>query len=66
MQQERERYPIELLCRVLKLWRAGYYARLRDDGGKRARSDAKLTEEIRRGHAEHKGRYERSALLRAA
>jgi putative transposase len=57
MHQEREGYPIDLLCRVLKLSRAGYYAWLRDGGGKRAKADAELLEQARRVHAEHDGKY---------
>ena len=57
MHQERDRYPIDVLCRALKLSRAGYYAWLASGGGKRAQSDAELTEAIRLVHAEHGGKY---------
>jgi putative transposase len=57
MHQERDRYPIELLCRGLKLSRAGYYAWLCNGGGKREKSDVALTERIRSVHGENEGKY---------
>lgn len=57
MHQERQRYAVEVLCRALELSRGGYYVWLRDGGGKRAESDTRLLEHIRRIHAKHKERY---------
>jgi putative transposase len=57
MHEERTRYPAEVLCRALRLSRGGYYAWMGSGGGKRARSDAALLEEIRRVHGEHDKKY---------
>jgi putative transposase len=57
MHQERQRYPINVLCRALMLSRGGYYTWLRDDGGKRLHRDTQLLKEIQRIHTKHKRRY---------
>lgn len=56
MHQERQWYPVGLLCRVFGVWPSGYYAWLTTES-KRARSDALLLADIKRIHLEHKSRY---------
>lgn len=52
-------YSVALLCRVLKLPRAGYYAWLagRSAAAARQRAEEELTEEIREIHATSRGAY---------
>jgi putative transposase len=48
---EKAVYPIAVLCRVLQVSRAGYYAWTRRGLSARARVDEQLTEQIRQRHA---------------
>jgi putative transposase len=57
MHQERRWYPLDILCRVLRVSRAGYYAWLRGHIGKREQSDAALLADIRRIHSENDRNY---------
>ncbi len=50
-------YPVNMMCRVLRVSRSGYYAwRVRAES-RRAKTDRQLTRVIRRLHAESKGVY---------
>jgi len=55
--EERARYDVSLLARVLDVSRAGYYAWKRRRPSDRAVADAKLSEQVRRVHAESEGIY---------
>lgn len=58
MHQERQWYPIQHLCRVLRVSRAGYYAWVKTGGHtRREHADVLLLGDIRRVFAEHQGRY---------
>jgi len=50
MHRERNRYPLERLCRTLHVCRNGYYRWLSGHGRKREEADAQLLQEIRRIH----------------
>ncbi len=52
----RDRIPLSLMCEVLEVSRAGFYAWRCRSRSKRAREDAELTEIIRRIHEEHERR----------
>ena len=53
----RDRYPVRLMCRLLRVSTSGYYAwRVRPESP-RAKSDRTLMAEIRRAHQESKGVY---------
>lgn len=52
----RDRIPVSLMCEVLDVSRAGYYAWLKRDVSDRAIADAELTELITQIHKEHEGR----------
>ena len=52
----RQRIPVSLMCEVLEVSRAGYYAWTKRPPAPRVDSDAELTELIRHIHAEHQGR----------
>ena len=55
--RRRRQYPVNMMCRVLKVSRSGYYAwRVRAES-RRAKTDRQLTRVIRRLHAESKGVY---------
>ena len=55
--EERARYDVSLLARVLGVSRAGYYAWKQRPPSARAVADAKLSEHVRRVHAETEGIY---------
>jgi putative transposase len=55
--EERARYDVSLLARVLDVSRAGYYAWKRRPPCARAVRDAELGERVRRVHAESEGIY---------
>jgi putative transposase len=54
---EKASTPITVLCRALRVSRAGYYAWARRGVSARARADAALTERIRPVHAASRGPY---------
>lgn len=55
--RRRNHYPVRMMCRLLEVSRSGYYAwRVRPES-ERAKADRKLTNEIRRIHAESGGVY---------
>ncbi len=55
--RRRRQYPLNMMCRVLKVSRSGYYAwRVRAES-QRAQTDRQLTRIIRRLHVESKGVY---------
>jgi putative transposase len=57
VQQERRWYRVDVLCRVLRVSRAGYYAWLRGRSRKRELGDAVLLNDIRRIHADTDENY---------
>ena len=60
----RGEYPVEMMCRLVKVSRSGYYAwRVRGESN-RSRTDRELTGAIRRIHEASKGTYG-SARIRA-
>jgi putative transposase len=55
--RRRNQYPVNMMCRVLKVSRSGYYAwRIRPES-ERSKTDRQLTRVLRRLHAESKGVY---------
>jgi transposase InsO family protein len=54
---ERATYPVALLCRVLRVSRAGYYAWAGRGASARAQTDAALTAQIKEAHARSRGTY---------
>ncbi len=57
VEQEKERYPVRILCRALGVSPSGYYAWRSRGPSARALSDAALTAEIHRSHARSRGTY---------
>jgi len=57
MHQERRWYQLDVLCRVLRVSRAGYYLWLRGHSRKRELADAILLEKIRVIHSENDRNY---------
>jgi putative transposase len=55
--QEKAHHAVSLLCRVLGVSRAGYYAWTRRPPSARARTDAALTAQIRQVHQRSRGTY---------
>jgi putative transposase len=55
--QEKAHYAVSLLCRVLGVSRAGYYAWTKRPACQRAVQDAELTEQIRTIHERSRGTY---------
>lgn len=55
--QHRAEYPIWLMCRVLVVSRAGFYAWLHRASSSRARTDARLRVAIQGIHAESRRSY---------
>jgi putative transposase len=55
--EERARYDVSLLARVLGVTRAGYYSWKRRPPCARAVADVELGEQVRRVHAESEGIY---------
>ena len=55
--EEKASYPIAVLCRALRVSRAGYYAWARRGVSAQARADAALTERIRQVRAASRGTY---------
>ena len=58
MSENRARYPIAVMCRILGVSPNGYYAWVKRPASARALMDAALTAEIRAAHAASKGTYE--------
>ena len=54
---EKANHAIELMCRVLKVSRSGYYAWRVRPPSRRERDNAALTEQIRRIHRDSRGTY---------
>lgn len=54
---EKAVFPIGLMCEVLQVSRAGFYAWRKRPASTRSREDKRLAIEIRSIHVEHKGRY---------
>ncbi len=57
MIEHRAEYPITLMCRVLRVARAGFYEWLRESVSNRAREDARLLNLIRHSYAASHGVY---------
>ena len=57
MSENRARYPIAVMCRILDVSPSGYYAWAKRPALRRAVMDAALTEQIRAAHAASKGTY---------
>ena len=57
MSENRARYPIAVMCRVLDVSPSGYYAWAKRPVCERAAMDAALTEQIRAAHAASRGTY---------
>ena len=57
MSENRARYPIAVMCRVLDVSPSGYYAWAKRPACERAVMDAAMTAEIRAAHAASKGTY---------
>lgn len=55
--RRRDRYPVRLMCRLLKVSASGYYAWRRRPESPRAKRDCELMAKIRRVHAVSKGVY---------
>ena len=53
----RERYSIQMMCRLLEVSRSGYYAAKTRPESPRSKQDRELMTEIRRVHAESRGVY---------
>ena len=51
------RWPVRLMCRVLKVSASGYYAWCSRPESSRSRANRALLADVRRLHAEHHGRY---------
>ncbi len=66
---ERATYPVALLCRVLRVSRAGYYAWAGRGASARAQADEELHRQIKEAHEHSRGTYgvpRVHAALRAA
>ena len=57
MSENRARYPIAVMCRVLDVSPSGYYAWAKRPACERAVMDAALTEQICTAHAASKGTH---------
>ena len=57
MIEHRAEYAVTLMCRVLRVARAGFYQWLRESVSNRAREDARLLTLIRHSHAASHGVY---------
>ena len=62
--QHRDSYPLTLMCRVLQVARAGFYAWQRRPPSARAQVDARLRQAIRAIHAASRQRYGRPRIHR--
>jgi len=57
IEDHRDAYPVQLMCAVLEVSPAGYYAWRDRPVSERAKSDATLLAEIRQVHRDSRGRY---------
>ena len=57
MSENRARYPIAVMCRILGVSPSGYYAWVKRPASARSLMDAALTAAIRTAHAGSKGTY---------
>ena len=66
IQQEQARYPLTVLCHVLKVSRSGYYAFVKRDGGElEAEAEQALLAAVRRLHRESRWTYGQRRLCQA-
>lgn len=54
---ERAQFPVAMSCRILGVSRSGYYRWLEAKPSRQAKSDARLSAEVKAIHREHVGRY---------
>lgn len=57
MDRNRDRYSIQLMCRLLEVSRSGYYASKTRPESARSKRDRELMREIKKAHEESKGVY---------
>lgn len=57
IEAEKANHPVSIICRVVEVSRAGYYAWVRRGPSARTQEDAKLTERIRAVHRASRGTY---------
>lgn len=57
MDEHRQAFPVRVMCEVLEVSPAGYYAWRRRPGSSRTAASRELLDEIRRVHAGSRGRY---------
>lgn len=62
---EKAHYPVDILCRCLRVTRSGYYAWARRPPAPRTQRDARLLTRVRLVHAESRGTYGRPRVTRA-
>jgi putative transposase len=60
--RQRDSFPVALMCRVLQVTRAGFYAWLERPPSARTQAEARLRVEIRALHAAHRQRYGRPRI----
>ena len=57
IEQNKQEFPVVVMCRVLSISESGYYAWRKRPTCERKREDAQLTQEIRQVFVTHRGRY---------
>ncbi|MFL5626349.1 MAG: IS3 family transposase [Ktedonobacteraceae bacterium] len=57
IEQQKQEFPVVVMCQVLGVWESGYYACRKRPICQRKREDAQLTEAIRQVFVSHHGRY---------
>ena len=55
--RRRDRYPVRMMCRLLRVSTSGYYAWRTRPESSRTKSDRRLMTEVRRAHQDSKGVY---------
>jgi putative transposase len=55
--QNKQEFPVVVMCRVLDVSESGFYAWRKRPACQRQREDAQLTEELRQEFRAHQGRY---------
>jgi transposase InsO family protein len=65
VREHRRRWPVDLMCRVLKVSRSGYYGWRQRTPSRRARRTAELLTKIRRTHQENRQLYGSPRVHRA-